>query len=314
MTTTSSRIPQWSSTITFTLAAIGCSVGLGNLWRFSAEAGAKGGGAFILVYLLCVICIGIPAIMCEFLIGRSGNASSAINSMRDVTQRSGGSRWWVSSAWAGTISGFLIASFYCVVAAWVMAYIPKFLNGAFDGQTPAQIATQFNQMIVSPADLLPWFLIFGGLTTWLVARGVNRGIELASKLLMPTFFLLLLLLSLYSMISSWESGGTQAALDFMFSADFSKINGAVAVSALGQAFFSIGLGMAMMVTYGSYLPKNVSLQRSALIIGGSDTLVALIAGLAISLSCSNTVWILKRARACFFKPCLPRLLPAPGVI
>jgi len=276
-----SGIAQWSSQLAFTMAAIGCSVGLGNLWRFSAEAGSNGGAAFIVVYLLCVLCIGIPAIMCEFLIGRSGNASSAVNSMADLTTRSNRSGFWVSGVWAGTISGFLIASFYCVVAAWVMAYIPKFLTGTFDEQTPTQIAAQFDTMIDSPPDLMVWFLTFAALTTWLVSRGVNRGIEMASKILMPIFFSLLVLLSLYSVVTSWESGGTQQAFDFMFAPDFSKINGSVAVSALGQAFFSIGLGMAMMVTYGSYLPKNISIQRSAFIIGLSDTMVALIAGFAI---------------------------------
>ena len=272
---------QWSSRLSFILAAIGSSVGLGNLWRFSAEAGTNGGGAFILVYLLCVILIGIPALMSEFIVGRAGTGTSVVASMSDLSQRSQRSNGWNISVWLGMISAFLIVSFYCVVAAWVMAYVPRFLGGAFDGQTPEQIAAQFDQLLVSPNQLMPWFLIFAGLTIWLVGRGLNRGIELTSRILMPTFFFLLFALSIYSLVSGWESGGTKQALNFMFSPDFSKINGGVAVSALGQAFFSIGIGMAFMVAYGSYLPKNISIPRSAVIIGMSDTAVALIAGLAI---------------------------------
>jgi NSS family neurotransmitter:Na+ symporter len=267
----SSDTAQWSSRLAFILAAIGCSVGLGNLWRFSAEAGSNGGGAFIVVYLACVVFIGIPTIMAEFIIGRAGRASSAANSMNDLANRSATSRLWSLGAWSGMLAAFLIVSFYAVVAAWVMAYIPKFLIGAFDGQTPLQIAEQFSTLTKSPLELMPWFLAFSVMVIWLVARGVNRGIELASKIL----------LSCYSIFSSWESGGTGQALEFLFSPQFSKIDGSVAVSALSQAFFSIGLGMAMMIAYGSYLPKDISIPQSAVIIGLADTAVALIAGLAI---------------------------------
>jgi NSS family neurotransmitter:Na+ symporter len=281
MQSNNSNSPQWSSRTAFILAAVGSSVGLGNLWRFSAEAGSNGGSAFIILYLACVLFIGIPAIMAEFLIGRAGQASSSINSFRDLTKRSGGNKLWNSAAWAGTVSAFLILSFYAVVAAWVMAYIPRFLSGAFDGQSATEIAAQFDQLIASPSDLMLYFIAFMAIVMWMVARGVNRGIELASKILMPSFFFLLVALCLFSIVSGWASGGTQQAISFMFSPDFSKLSASVAVSALGQAFFSIGLGMAMMMTYGSYLPKTVSLPRSAFIVGICDTMVALIAGLAI---------------------------------
>jgi len=281
MSNTPSDVPQWSSRLAFTLAAIGSSVGLGNLWRFSAEAGSNGGGAFILIYLLCVLLIGIPTILGEFIIGRAGKATSAINSFSELTIRTHSSKKWSIGAWAGTLSGFLIVSFYCVVAAWVIVYIFRFITGAFNGQDAIQIAQQFDQLIVSPLDLLLPFFVFGGLVIWLVARGVNRGLEMASKILMPTFFFLLVALSIFSLYSAWASGGTLQAIEFMFSPDFSKITPKIAINALGQAFFSLGLGMAIMVTYGSYLPKSVSLPRSAVIIGLADTAVALIAGLAI---------------------------------
>ncbi len=278
---TSTDNPQWSSRWAFTLAAIGSSVGLGNLWRFSAEAGSNGGGAFIIIYLLCVIFIGMPTMMCEFLIGRAGRAGSAVNSFRDNVSRSGAAKYWNAGGWISTASSFLILSFYCVVAAWVISYIPRFLQGAFDNQTPVEVAAQFSDMLANPTDLLGWFLLFAGLAIWLVARGVNRGLEMTSKILMPAFFVLLLMLSIFSLVSAWKSGGTMQALDFMFSPDMSKITGDVAVRALGQAFFSIGLGMAIMITYGSYLPRSVSIPRSACIVALCDTLVALAAGLAI---------------------------------
>ena len=281
MVSSQSNTPQWSSRMAFILATVGCSVGLGNLWRFSAEAGSNGGGAFIAVYLACVFFIGIPAIMSEFLIGRAGHAASPINSFNDLADRSSTPRFWNIGLWAGLLASFLILSFYSVIAAWVMAYIPKFLNGTFDGKTPQEIATIFDQTIADPSALMAWFLIFNGLVIWLVARGVNHGIELASKYIMPIFFFLLLALAIYGLFSSWGSGGSQQALNFMFNPDFSKLTPQVMVSALGQAFFSIGIGFAMLVTYGSYLPRNVSIPRSAVIVGFADTGVALIAGLAI---------------------------------
>jgi NSS family neurotransmitter:Na+ symporter len=308
----SSTTPQWSSKLTFILAAIGCSVGLGNLWRFSAEAGSNGGGAFIVVYLACVVLIGIPTIMAEFMIGRAGQAASPINSIRDLSERSSVGKFWSVGVWAGTLSAFLILSFYAVVAAWVMSYIPRFLTGAFDGQTPVQIAAQFDQMILSPMDLMPWFLLFSCLVIWLVARGLNRGIELASKVLMPAFFILLVLLCIYSMVSAYASGGTQQAISFLFNPDFSKINGEVAISALGQAFFSIGLGMAMMIAYGSYLPKSYSLPQSAFIIGLADTGVALIAGLAIFPIVFQHNLDFTAGAGLFFQTLPTALIDAPG--
>jgi len=289
---------QWSSRFAFIMAAVGSSVGLGNLWRFSAEAGQNGGGAFIIIYLTCVLLIGIPVLMSEFIIGRAGDANSAIRSVTDLAQRSGKSENWSVLAWIGTIASFLIVSFYCVVAAWVIIYIPKFLFGAFDGQTVIEISGQFaetrkNITGFSPTGLgVLWaFSGFVALTTWLVARGVNKGIEWAAKVLMPLFFILLFALSVYSLWSGFvtpltmadgsASNGASEALKFLFRPDFSAVTPEVVTRALGQAFFSIGLGSAIMITYGSYLPKSINIPRSAIVIGLTDTAVALIAGLAI---------------------------------
>ncbi len=308
---------QWSSRFAFIMAAVGSSVGLGNLWRFSAEAGEAGGGAFILIYLMCIIFVGLPVLMSEFIIGRSGQAASAVYSMNDLTDRSSRSRFWSSGAWLGMIASFLIVSFYCVVAAWVLAYIPKFLFGEFStmatdlkasGLTDEKVAENIANVFAgtvdsvtgemgcdpaaaascgkvglyfSPKAVFPWFLLFAGMTTFLVARGVNQGIELAAKYLMPIFFILLAGLAVFGVVSGLSNGGTKQALNFLFKPDFSQVNGNVAIKALGQACFSIGIGNAIMITYGSYLPRSVNIPRSSGAIVFTDTAVALIAGLAI---------------------------------
>ncbi len=280
----------WSSRFAFIMAAVGSSVGLGNLWRFSAEAGRGGGGAFILMYIVFVLIVGIPVLMSEFMIGRDGKAASAINSVKDVAKRSGQSERWSILGVTGMVASFLIVSFYCVVAAWVMMYIPKFLFGGFNGLSPADISAQFGASITDPWTVLPFYTAFALLTVWLVARGVNRGIEWASTILMPMFFVLLILLSLYSLISGFDTpislngeqtNGSAAALGFLFKPDFGAITPTVMTAALGQAFFSIGLGSAIMITYASYLPEQISIPKSALTIGLTDTFVAIIAGLAI---------------------------------
>ena len=285
----STETAQWSSRFAFVMAAVGSSVGLGNLWRFSAELGTNGGAAFLVVYIACIFFVGIPVLMSEFMIGRAGQASSAVGSSEDLAQRSGVSKGWSSGAWFGMVASFLIVSFYCVVAAWVLNYLVRFLGNSFQGLGAEDIAAQFPAMLEDPMGksggilraVWPYFFIFAGLTTWLVARGVNKGIEAAAKLLMPLFFVLLVGLALYSIVSGMPSGGTQQAVGFMFTPDFSKINGEVAVSALGQACFSIGIGNAIMITYGSYLPRNINIPKAAVGISVVDTLVAIVAGLAI---------------------------------
>jgi len=281
----------WSSRFAFLMAAVGSSVGLGNLWRFSAEAGTNGGGAFVVVYVGCILLIGLPILMSEFIIGRASNAASAVNSVTDLAERSGVSRGWGSLAWVGMIASFLIVAFYCVVAAWVLSYIPKFLFGSFAGQEPEVISAQFGEMANNSGGVIWWFTGFVILTAWLVSRGVHKGIEWAAKFLMPIFFILLFSLAAYGLFSSFGvevttekgevSNAGYQAMAFLFAPDFSKINMEVIRSALGQAFFSIGIGSAIMITYGSYLSQSVNIPKSATIIVLTDTGVALMAGIAI---------------------------------
>lgn len=272
---------QWSSRFAFIMAAVGSSVGLGNLWRFSSEAGQNGGGAFILVYLLAVVFVCIPVLMSEYLVGRAGSSANAIDSVAEVAIQSKVTKNWTVLSWIGMVAGFMIVTFYCVVAAWVVRYIFKFLGNDFAGLDSDAVAGVFVDFISTPMQVLPWFLLFAVITIGLVARGVNRGIELAAKVLMPVFFALLIGLAIFAIVSNVGNGGTGEALNFLYSPDFSKITGEVASAALGQAFFSVGIGSAIMITYGSYLPQNISIPKASIIVGLTDTAVALIAGLAI---------------------------------
>jgi len=176
--------------------------------KFSAELGTNGGAAFLIVYVACIFFVGIPVLMSEFMIGRAGQAASAVGSQNDLATRSGVSNGWSLGAWLGMIASFLIVSFYCVVAAWVLNYLVRFLGNSFAGLPASDIAGQFPAMLDDPMGggnpfraVWPYFFIFAGLTTWLVARGVNKGIEAAAKLLMPLFFILLVGLALYSIFS-----------------------------------------------------------------------------------------------------------------
>ena len=287
---------QWSSRFAFIMAAVGSSVGLGNLWRFSSEAGQNGGGLFILIYLGAVLFVCIPVLMSEYMVGRSGPDANAISSIGDVARRSDVSGSWKVAGWVGMIAGFLIVTFYCVIAGWVLRYVVTSLTGGFNGLSPEALGEDFGNFVFSPLRVLPWFLVFAGLTTYLVSRGVNQGIELAAKILMPLFFLILAGLAIFAIVSNLGNGGTAQALEFLYQPRLfedkldpatgemvrqATLSGGVASAALGQAFFSVGVGSAIMITYGSYIPRGVSLPKSALLVGIIDTLVALIAGLAI---------------------------------
>ena len=283
----------WSSGTTFILAAVGAAVGLGNIWKFPYVVGVSGGGAFVLVYVLCVVLIAVPILIGELLIGRLGSKSPPI-AMAEVAEDSGGSRSWAIVAWMGVITGFLIATFYSVIAGWTLAYIFKAATG-FGGASPADVADQFDALKASPGTLTLWHTVFLLFTMFIVARGLQGGIERAVKFLMPSLFVMLLVMIAYAAVA----GDFVRGLEFLFSPDFSKIirtyeidffapplefrfiNGPVVLAAIGQAFFSIGVAMGLMMVYGSYVPKSVSLTKASVIIAFADTLVAILAGLMI---------------------------------
>lgn len=266
---------SWSSGTTFILAAVGAAVGLGNIWKFPYVVGVSGGGAFVLVYVICVVLIAIPILIGELLIGRLGSKSPPV-AMAEVAEDSGRSRGWSAVGWMGMITGYLIATFYSVIAGWALAYIFKAATG-FGGASPADVANQFDALLASPGTLTTWHTAFLFCTLFIVARGLQGGIEMAVKFLMPALFVMLIVMIGYAAVA----GDFGAGLSFLFSTDFSKINSSVVLSAIGQAFFSIGVAMGLMMAYGAYVPKSVSLTKASVIIASADTLVAILAGLMI---------------------------------
>ncbi|MGY6551741.1 MAG: sodium-dependent transporter [Erythrobacter sp.] len=275
----------WSSRTAFILAAIGSAVGLGNLVRFPAEAGANGGGAFVLFYILCIVLIGLPVLLSETLIGRHGQAA-APESYRKLAEESGASQAWEVVASLGVFSAFAVLSFYCVLGGWVLYYIGTFAadlvatgvtGPAFDGMSYKAVEALFPGMVSDGLTTSILNLVFLAVTVFFVARGVSGGIEKVAVYLMPTFFVLLLGITIYGMFG----GAMQETLDYLFTFEPEKLTGEIMLAAVGQAFFSLSLGVAGMVTYGAYVGRDVNLAGTSVVIAGADTAVALIAGLCI---------------------------------
>ena len=266
----------WSTRFGFLMASVGFAVGLGNIWRFPYVTGENGGGAFVAVYLLCVATIALPILMAELLIGRRGRMNPA-GAMAAVAAAEGRSPRW---GWVGGLNlaaAFLIEVVYCVVAGWVLHYLWQALSVGFSGMGPAQAKAQFSSLLAHPPSLLLWTLLALGATTLIIHGGVRKGIERAVNGLMPFLFGLLLLLAAHNLLA----GGFGEALGYLFAPDFTKVSGPMILAAVGQAFFSIGVAMAGMMAFAAYLPKAVSIGRSAVAVVSVDTLVALISGLVI---------------------------------
>ncbi len=279
MSTTTSIHGMWSSRFAFVLAATGSAVGLGNVWRFPYTAGEYGGGAFVLVYLLCVAAIGIPIMMAEIMLGRRGR-QSPINTMRALAKQEGASGAWQLLGWMGIVAGFLILSFYSVIAGWTMAYVVRAGAGQFDGIDGEAASAIFNALIADPERLLAWHTIFMVLCVVVVARGVASGLEKAVRFLMPALFVLLIVMVIYAA----QTGDFAGGMAYLFKPDFAELGahaGEAVLSAMGQAFFSLSLGMGAIMIYGSYLNSQASIGQNAVIIAVMDTMVALLAGLAI---------------------------------
>ncbi len=282
---------EWSSRLAFILAATGSAVGLGNIWKFPYMTGEYGGGAFVIVYLLCIALIGLPIMMAEVMLGKRGR-SSPINTMQALAQETGRSQIWQLLGWSGVIAGFLILSFYSVIAGWALAYVPRLASGMFtvvsDLPTANAVAdfvdTQFNALVGDPLRLLAWHTAFIIVTITMVAGGVQGGLERAVRWMMPALFILLLVLVGYAMSTPKFMDGVH----FMFNIDFDKLlyskgefryDGILA--AMGQAFFSLSLGMGSIMVYGAYLPKQASIAQTTTAVVVADTLVAILAGLII---------------------------------
>jgi len=266
----------WSSEFTFLLATIGGAVGLGNLWRFPFLAGQNGGGAFVLIYISFVILLCLPLVIAELAMGRRGHGS-AIATMRNLTSEAGASSWWHMIGWISIILPLVALGYYSVVAGWSIDYVGKAAINSFENISGDQSGAMFNALADSPLRVLTFHVLFISLAAVVVARGLGKGIEVLMRYMMPTLFVLLIVLALNSVFRQDIGAG----LRFLFSPDFSKITMDVVWLALGQAFFSISIGVGMLLTYGAYLPKNVSLTRAAIWIVIADTLVAILAGIVI---------------------------------
>ncbi len=267
---------EWSSRLTFILAATGSAVGLGNIWKFPYITGENGGGAFVIIYLICVAAIGIPIMIAETMMGRRGRRSP-INTLEVLTKEAGANTNWHYLGWLGVVAGFLILSYYSVIAGWAMAYVLKAFTGSFSGESAEHISSLFADLQASPVEQIFWHTVFMVATMAIVARGVQGGLEKAVRFLMPGLFILLMLLVAYAM----TTGAYMQGLEFMFKPDFSELTSSSVLTAMGHAFFTLSLGMGAIMVYGSYLPKDTSIAKTAIIISAADTLVALLAGIAI---------------------------------
>lgn len=267
---------HWSSRWTFLMASIGFAVGLGNIWRFPYVTGENGGAAFVLVYLACIIVIGIPCMMAEVMLGRRGQGSPT-TAVATVAQESGANGGWRFIGGMGLWAAFTIEVVYAGIVGWVLWYLYKAIMTGFSGYDGAVAADEFTAMLANTEGMLVWTLVGLLITGAIIYAGVKNGIERAVSIMMPMLFLLLVGLAIYNIFA----GGFSQAVTWLFTPDFSKISPDVFLIAVGQAFFSIGVGMAGMMVYGAYLPKSVSIAKSAAIIIFADTLVALVAGLVI---------------------------------
>ena len=258
------------------MAATGAAVGLGNIWKFPYLTGIHGGSAFVLVYILCVAALGIPMMMAEVMLGRRGR-QTPINSMRALAAENNASQGWQLIGWFGTLAGMLILSYYSVIGGWTIGYILHSATGSFSGLNGDGASTLFGDFVGNPFVQVGWHTAFMIITMYIVARGVKSGLEKAVTFLMPALFVLLLVLVGYAMTTGYFMKG----LAYLFTPDFSQLTGTSMLTAMGQAFFSLSLGMGTIMIYGSYVPKGTSIASTSVAIAIADTMVALLAGMAI---------------------------------
>jgi len=277
------KTDTWGSRFGFIMAAVGSSVGLGNFWRFPYTAGENGGGAFILIYLLCVVFIGLPLLMAEYGMGRK-SGKSAIEGVQSLARAEGKTQYWGIATWVGSLTAFFILTFYMVISVWLLAFLLQAPSGRFIDMDAASSGANFMNTIGQGEDatatkwgVLGLLALFLGANVLVVGRGVKGGIERAATILMPAFFIMLLAVVGFA-VTQGDFAKTAA---FLFEPKWEDVGFKTFLSALGQAFFSIGVGVGLMITYGAYLSKDTDIPRASVLIVSADTFVALIAGFAI---------------------------------
>lgn len=267
-----SKRDSFGSRMGVIMAAAGSAVGLGNIWRFPYILGENGGGAFLIIYLVIIFSIGIPVMMSELVIGRR-TQRNPVGAFRMLSSR----RPWFLVGMMGIVAAFMILAFYTAVAGWTLEYIYQILSGGIQGKSSAELTVMFDAFRSESLRPALWFSIFLLATAGIVLGGVRKGIEKSSKVLMPLLLILLLLMC----VKSLTLPGAGKGVEFLFKPDFSKITGTTVLMALGQAFFSLSIGMGTLITYGSYIPKDNNLASTAVQVSMIDLLIAVLAGIAI---------------------------------
>ncbi|WP_111637675.1 sodium-dependent transporter [Marinomonas shanghaiensis] len=266
----------WSSPWIFIFAASGSAVGLGNIWKFPYVLGENGGGAFLVVYCLCLLLVGLPVLIAEVALGRTVR-SNPIDTVNDLSERRIVHPAWVLVPWLAGITGFLILTFYSVIAGWSIAYLDRAVTGEFNNITQVGASSMFNELLATPSEMLLWHSVFMGLVVLTVGQSVTRGLSAVVRILLPMLVVTLVLLACYSMMI----GNMSEALNFMFRWSWQNITFDVVLAAVGLALFSLSVGMGAMFAYGAYMSKRMSIARACSIVVGVDLLVALLAGLVI---------------------------------
>jgi NSS family neurotransmitter:Na+ symporter len=253
-------------------ATVGSAVGLGNIWRFPYMLGSNGGAAFLLIYFLCALLLGLPVMIAEFYIGRH-SGRNAVGAFQHIVPKTK----WSLIGYNGVLAAFIILGFYFVIAGWTLEYVFQSLAGSFEGKSTNDFNAEFGAFSSAVFRPLLWILLFILITHLIITTGVKNGIERSSKLLMPLLFVMLVVLC----IRSVSLPNAIAGLEFLFRPDFGKIDSSVLLSAMGQAFFSLSVGMGCLITYASYFAKKTNLQRTAVEVTIIDTIVAVLAGIMI---------------------------------
>ncbi|MBT8471473.1 MAG: sodium-dependent transporter [Marinicaulis sp.] len=270
--TATTPTPQWSSRFAFLMAAVGAAVGLGNLWRFPFQTGANGGSAFVIIYFVCVVFIAYPILMAEIAMGRA-KRKSAVGSVTALAADVGAPRLWGVLGLVGILASYFVLTTYSMIAGQILSFSIMSFGGVFIDFQPGGTLPLYSGGVWP----IVWFSVFLGITIAVVAGGLKNGVERLVTIAMPIFFLLLLALSIYSM----STGAAGRTIDYLFSPRFSEVTPQVVLAAMGQAFYSIAVGTASMITYGAYLDRKENIASSSGLIAGTDTMVAIVAGLMI---------------------------------
>ena len=268
---------HWSSRTTFLMASIGVAVGLGNIWRFPYVVGTSGGGVFVLIYVATILVFAVPVLIAELMIGRRGQ-HNPVDAIKTVCQQEGRRPGlWNSIGFFSMAVPFISLAYYSVVAGWTLDYFIKSLSGAFSNVDSQQSAQIFDSLLASEPMVLLWHALIIAITAVIISRGLKAGLEKSIKILMPGLTLILIIL----VISAAILGDFRMGMEFLFRPDFSKLSAETVLMAMGQGFFSLGIGAGSIMAYGAYMKQDISIPRMSLIIASADTLVALMAGLII---------------------------------